>query len=262
MSCDLQCPSCLLWASVLYPVRHVTWSRISMLPTNKVPEFQRPVGLVFCRRWWDGKGLNPTTKIIDIIETVRWWIEVISTWLTLQEIQAGAKSSNVNFSRAMLVSGRVYMDPPIITTGSATDKLLNPRGHAARRKHVRFSIACALLSGRRGRARGGAAIGSSKSDSAGSTGEALCNPKFQLFGFHIKVTTHIYHGTRYKNGKDARIRREMKSPGGGGEHGCILRKVMIWGGGMYKQLIKMLQLEFIDSNSIHRAFCPVKQRLL
>ena len=54
----------------------------------------------------------------------------------------------------------------------------------------------------------------------------------------------------------------MKSPGGGGEHGCILRKVMIWGGGMYKQLIKMLQLEFIDSNSIHRAFCPVKQRLL
>ena len=63
---------------------------------------------------------------------------------------------------------------------------------------------------------GGAAIGSSKSDSAGSTGEALCTPKFQLFGFHIKVKTHIYHGTRYKNGKDARIRREMKSPGGGG----------------------------------------------
>lgn len=75
------------------------------------------------------------------------------------------------------------------------------------------------------------------------------------------VKTHIYHGTRYKNGKDARIRREMKSPGWG-EHGCISRKVTIWSGGMYNQLIKMLQLEFIDSNSIHRAFCPVKQRLL
>lgn len=215
MSCDLQCPSCLLWASVLYPVRHVTWSRISMLPTNKVPEFQRPVGLVFCRRWWDGKGLNPTTKIIDIIETVCWWIEVISTWLTLQEIQVGAKSSNVNFLRAMLVSGRVYMDPPIITRWSATDKLLNPCGHAARRKHVRFSIACALLSGRRGRARGGGywvfKVGFCRVNRW-----SFVQSQVPIVWFHIMVKTHIYHGTRYKNGKDARIRREMKSPGGGG----------------------------------------------
>ena len=79
------------------------------------------------------------------------------------------------------------MDPPIITRWSATDKLLNPRGHAARRKHVRFSIACALLSGRRGRARGGGYWGFQSRIQPGQPVKLCAIPSSNCLGFTSRV---------------------------------------------------------------------------